>query len=329
MPRNAGGSASPRVNLHDVAKAAGVSSQTVSRVVRGTDNVAEATRRKVSRAIQQLGYTPNLAARSLSAGRVGSIHVIVTTPLFHGVAEVFVSLCEALSGGGMAMSSSSAVSVTEGSLGIPISADGVIVLGGFQEAEPWLADVATNLPVVYVGCAAGLPEGVSAVMVDMAAGARMAVEHLVATGRRRLVHIAGPQEWIDSQLRAEGFLSAAQECGIDGHVMQSSTWDGADARHLAAHLDPDADAVFAANDELALGVLAHCHSRGLTVPDDIAVVGFDNTPSSAAFWPALTTVDQVFRDQGMVAAREITRLLHHEPARVTVLQPKLIVRQSA
>lgn len=312
-----------------MALAAGVSQQTVSRVVRGTPNVAAATRARVLTAIDALGYRPNLAARSLSAGRVGAVHVVVATPLFHGIAALFVSLCKALSSTGLATSMSTQHGGHDVSHQIPVSADGVIVIGGFPETELWLADVATRVPVVYVGWADELPIGVSAVMVDMVAGAELAVKRLVDSGWRRLAHIAGPENWNDARLRIRGFEKAVAELGVDGEIVRAGSWDGKDAKRVAGQLTRGVEATFASNDELALGCLAYCHEAGVRVPEQMAVVGFDNTPGSDAFWPPLTTIDQRFLDQGNAAASEIVRLIKGERSRKTVLQPELIVRRSA
>lgn len=317
-----------RVKLQDVATLAGVSAQTVSRVVRNAPNVAEPTRLRVLEAVTALGYRPNLAARSLSASRIGAVHVIVAAKLYHGMAESFVAICEALAERGL-VTSASIADASDLRATAPVSADGVIVLGGMLQREPWLEAVVARVPLVYVGRTHDLPGGASGIMVNQRAGAEMAVEHLAGRGCRRLAHIVGPEDWLDTRLRLEGFEAAAARRGLDYELHRAGSWEGVDAARVAAGIGGDVDGVFTGNDHLALGYMSHAHRVGRRIPDDVALVGFDDASGADAYAPPLTTIRQSYPEVGRLAVERIGDMLLGRPAEHTVLQPELVVRDSA
>lgn len=305
--------------------------QTASRVVRGVDVVAEPTRQRVLDAVERLNYQPNMAARSLSAKRTGSVHIIDAVPLFHGHAATFVAVCQALA----ALDLHISTSVLSSGLGplplralVPVGADAVVVLGGDIGAETWIGTVAAQVPTVYVGQTEGLPAPAVGVRVDHRAGALMAVEHLLERGATRIAHIAGPYEWTDASQRLAGYLEACEAAGLEPVVLNARTWNAASAAPLVAELPPDVDAVFAANDHLALGLMSALQLAGRSVPGDVRVVGFDDAEGSDSFLPALTTVRQDFRGVGEAAVVVLNRLLAGEPAEPTILTPTLVVRAS-
>ncbi|GAA4893275.1 LacI family DNA-binding transcriptional regulator [Tessaracoccus lubricantis] len=321
-----------RANLRDIAEASGVSIQTASRVVRGVDVVAEATRLRVLEAIERLNYQPNLAARSLSAARTGSVHIIDAVPLFHGHATAFVAICQALSTLELHTSTSVLGDADLDQLElrhlVPVSADGVIVLGGRAESGPWIDTVASRLPTVCVGESSQLPESAVGVSVDHRAGAIAAVDHLLARGARRILHIAGPQEWTDAQERLDGFERAMGAAGLEPTALFAGSWDAAAAAALVPQLPSDVDAVFAANDQLALGAMTALQLAGRSVPGDVRVVGYDDVAGSEWYLPGLTTVRQDFRAMGEQAVKALHLLLNGEPAESSLITPTLIVRDS-
>lgn len=321
-----------RANLRDIAEASGVSIQTVSRVVRGVDVVADATRKRVLEAIERLNYQPNLAARSLSAARTGSIHIIDAVPLFHGHARTFVAITQALST--LELHTSTSVLDAAGKVDdlelrhlVPVSADGVIVLGGRAESRAWIETVASRLPTVCVG-EVDLPHSAIGVSVDHRAGAMAAVEHLIERGAQRIVHIAGPQDWTDAQLRLAGYREAMLVVGMEETVLYAGSWDAGAAAAVVEDLPSDTDAVFAANDQLALGCMTALQLGGHSVPGDVRVVGYDDVSGSEWFLPGLTTVRQDFRGMGEHAVRSLHLLLKGKPAESIVIAPSLIVRSS-
>ena len=321
-----------RSNLRDIAEAAGVSMQTASRVVRGVDVVAEATKQRVLQAVKELNYQPNLAARSLSARRTGSVHVIDAVPLYHGHATSFVVICQRLSE--LDLHTSTTILRTDDfdSLQladlVPIGCDGVIVLGGRSEANGWVSKLAAAVPTVYVGQQSGLPEAAIGVAVDHRAGANLAVDHLIERGAKHIVHVAGPLDWMDAKLRLEGFLAECEAAGVDHSVLHAGSWDAAAAVPLMADLPEGADAVFAGNDQLALGCMTALQQAGRSVPGDVKVVGFDNAPGTDCFLPPLTTIRQDFRLLGERAVAALSALLDGGHAPEPAIAPELIVRAS-
>lgn len=321
-----------RANLRDIAEASGVSIQTASRVVRGVDVVAEATRKRVLEAIERLNYQPNLAARSLSAARTGSVHIIDAVPLLHGHSTTFVAITQALST--LELHTSTSVLESPDQLKqldlrhlVPVSADGVIVLGGRAESRSWIETVASRLPTVCVG-EVDLPHSAIGVSVDHRAGAIAAVEHLIDRGARSIVHLAGPLDWTDAQQRLAGYQEAMHIAGMEPVVLHAGSWDAASAATLVPALPPTTDAVFAANDQLALGCMTALQLAGRSVPGDVRVVGYDDVSGSEWFLPGLTTVRQDFRAMGEQAVKTLDLLLKGQPATPTLITPSLIVRDS-
>ncbi|NHB84571.1 LacI family transcriptional regulator [Tessaracoccus sp. HDW20] len=303
-----------RVKLRDVADMAGVSIQTVSRVVRGVDAVADETRERVMAAVQELNYQPNLAARSLSAHRTGSVHVIDAVPLFHGHAATFVAICQQLAALDLHISTTVApfgFSETPDPRDlVPLSADGIIILGGRADSPAWVAEIAAATPTVVVGRAHDLPATSVGVAVDHKEGAKQAVAHLLGRGSRRIVHIAGPLDWMDAALRLEGYREACAEAGIPERVLHAESWDASAAYPLIEGLEQGSfDGVFAANDQLALGCLGMLQRRGIAIPREVRVVGFDDMAGADALFPSLTTLRQDFSRVGELAVDALKLML--------------------
>ncbi len=320
-----------RPSLADVAKRAGVSSQTVSRVVRGADVVAAETRDRVLAIVDELGYQPNLAARSLSQRRTGVVHVVNATPLFHGHARTFLEVVGALGELGIHTSMSVVPFGDDLTLNrlIPMGVDGVVILGGHSRSSHWAEVAETRVPVVFIGQRAGLPASVSSVQVDQKYGALLATRHLLEEGRRRLLHICGPRDWLDAEERRDGFVAACNEAGISFEKLSSPTWDSQSAYDLSADLPAGIDGVFASNDHLALGVMRRLHERGVVVPQEVSVIGFDDAEGSASFWPPLSTIRQPFAEVGHAAVAQLTRLTNGGAPEHTLIRPELVVRGSS
>ncbi len=320
-----------RPSLADVAKRAGVSSQTVSRVVRGADVVAEDTRDRVLAIIAELGYQPNLAARSLSQRRTGVVHIVNATPLFHGHARTFLEVVGALGELGLHTSMSVVPFGEELTLNqlIPMGVDGLVILGGHSRSSHWAEVAETRVPVVFLGQRIGLPETVSSVGVDQAHGALLATRHLLEAGRERLLHICGPRDWFDAEERRDGFVAACEEAGVAFEKLSSPTWDARSAYELAADMPKGIDGVFASNDHLALGAMRRLHERGFSIPHEVSVVGFDDAEGMDCSWPPLSTVRQPFRELGQAAVSQLTRLMDAGSPEHTLIRPELVVRGSS
>uniref|UniRef100_UPI003D81C6A6 Ancestral LacI Transcription Factor n=1 Tax=Escherichia coli TaxID=562 RepID=UPI003D81C6A6 len=207
--------------------------------------------------------------------------------------------------------------------------DGIIIVAPHNsEEEAQLAQEAGVPPVVFLSAQ---PPGVPTVSVDQYAGARLATEHLLDLGHRRIALITGPQDWLEARERLQGWREALAEAGLPPPAVLQGDWSAASGYEAARQLleQPDFTAIFAANDQMALGVLRALHERGLRVPDDVSVVGFDDIPESAYFHPPLTTVRQDFEELGRQAVEQLLEMIEgEEPPPPAVLPPELIVRES-
>jgi DNA-binding LacI/PurR family transcriptional regulator len=325
--------------LIDVARAAGVSHQTVSRVLNEHPQVREETRRRVRAAMAELQYRPNHAARTLVTGRSRTLGVVATHTTLFGPASVVAAFEQAAAAAGFSVFLHTVPTPDEGSvraaveraLDHGVAALAVVVPVG--SAATALNGLDAGVPVVRLGGEA--PPGSAGVGIDQHAGARDATRHLLALGHRTVWHVAGPAGWSDSAARAAGWRAALAEAGAEAPlVVPAADWgatSGLAAGRLLLAARPEVTAVFAANDSLALGVLQALHERGLDVPGRVSVVGFDDVPEAAHFLPPLTTVSCDF--QGV--AQEALRLLldHLRPgswtdARLRDTRPRLVVRAS-
>jgi len=298
---------SKKVVMNDVARAAGVSIQTVSRVLNEHPAVSPTTRASVLAAVEALGYRPNLAARSLAAGSSKTVGVLLLTTVGHGSAAAFAEIVESARQSGYHLVLTTAESSSRESLrramdemeGHRVSA--VIVLARRADVVKELASLSSTMPRVLLAGSTG-SNGSFTVSVDHVAGARKVTRHLVDTGRTRLVHITGDLEYVDAILRRDAFLETADELGVEAHVVDGGGWSTEDGRRAAEEaLGYSPDAIFAFNDELALGALRTLHDMQVDVPREIAVAGFDDSPMSRCLVPSLTSVVQDFRALGRSA----------------------------
>ncbi|HUZ21234.1 MAG TPA: LacI family DNA-binding transcriptional regulator [Acidimicrobiales bacterium] len=322
--------------MTDVAKLAGVSHQTVSRVLNGHPSVRPTTRVRVLAAIDQLGYRPNLAARALVTGRSRTLGLVtLDTTLFGPVATLY-GIERAARETGYFVSVVSLRSIDR----LPVqeaiarlaeqSVEGVIVIAPLTSAKAALADLPTDLPVVVVE---GDPEtDLGVVTVDQRGGARAATEHLLSLGHRTVFHVAGPTEWLEARERVAGWRLALEDAGAEVPSPLAGDWtarSGFDAGATLARI-PEATAVFAANDHMALGLLRALRERGRRVPEDVSVVGFDDIAESEFFTPPLTTVRQDFDEVGRRCLGFLLERLDSGSRSVerVVIPPELVVRQS-
>lgn len=331
-----------RPTLEEVAAAAGVSRGTASRALTGGKNVSPRALEAVSRAAAELGYRPNLAARSLVLRRSGALGLVVSEswdrvfaqPYF---ADIVRGVNDELAESGTQLLLAIVRDAEERRqfvrFGAGIHLDGALLVSfATDDAFPEALETA-GVPVV----AAGRGEHVRfSVDVDNRGGARRAVEHLIAHGRRRIATIAGPGELAVSTDRLEGWRDALAAAGLDPspELVEVGDYGEVSGRTAAERLlarVADIDGLFAASDLMAFGALDALRASGRSVPADVAVVGFDNVPAAGAVEPALTTVSQPVVETG----REMTRLLLARLAGSaaddthTVLPTALVERASA
>jgi DNA-binding LacI/PurR family transcriptional regulator len=290
--------------MYDVARLAGVSHQTVSRVINGSIHVRAETRDRVLAAMEKLDYRPNSVARALVTGRSHTLGVVTFDTTLFGPASTLVGIERAAHAAGYFVSIVSLEALDRPAVMRAVErlralgVDGVLVIAPHVAATGALWDLPGDLPVVAVE--AGPEDGVPVVAVDQYQGARLATEHLLSLGHKTVHHIAGPADWIEAQLRVEGWRDALDAAGAQSFAPLRGDWSPHSGYRLGQRLLelPELTAVFAASDQIALGFLRLMHENGREVPGDVSVVGFDDIPEAEFFTPPLTTVRQDFNEMG-------------------------------
>ncbi|GAA4735211.1 LacI family DNA-binding transcriptional regulator [Amnibacterium soli] len=322
-------------NIFDVAKAAGVSHQTVSRVLNGDATVRPAVRERVDEAIKALDYRPSAAARALARRRTRTIGLVVVGMPFYGPASIANGFNAAARASGwdvaIAATDDGADAADLRKAGQTLLAQdprAVVVVAPGPAVGAALADIAGRVPVVT---SVDVVPGASAVTVDDERGAALAVEHLAALGHREVVHVGGPEGWTEADQRIEGWRSTSERLGLVLPEVLRGDWGSASGYRLGRALAEQGapTAVFSANDQMALGLLAAFRDAGVRVPEDVSVVGFDDIPEAAFFPPPLTTLRQDFGALGRgLMARVDDLLAQREPADAAPQLPELVVRAS-
>ncbi|MFT4109768.1 LacI family DNA-binding transcriptional regulator [Propionicimonas sp.] len=325
--------------LSEVARLAGVSLSTASKAMNGRGDVAGATRQRVLDAAEQIGFTPNQLARSLLAGRTGTVGLLTSDlegrfviPILMGAEDAFgagqvnVFLCDARGDHIREQHHIKAL--------LNRRVDGIIVVGRQTDPRPTLGQH-LPVPVVYAYAPSDDPDDLS-LTPDNEAGGRLAIEHLLACGRSRIAHISGDPAYAAAQDRARGVRSALADAGLElqGEMMfseWSERW-GRDAAAMLLEHHPDVDAVACGSDQIARGVLETLRDLGRRVPEDVAVIGYDNwevlTTNSR---PELTSIDANLQDLGRESARSLFRAMDDAQRRargVAHLPVRLVIRGS-
>lgn len=333
-----------RVTIREIAQMTGVSMQTVSRVINKRPDVSPSTRIAVERAIAAVGFQPNAVARSLVQRRSQTLGVIATGLKLFGVAQTLNGITEASQESGYALLLMELAS--EDIEGVTPAIDFLVshrVEGMIIFAAP---EIGAN--VAATSAMSGVPRppivllkaepstDFSTISVDNRGGGMMATRHLLRLGRTRIGHVSGPPTWREARDRTEGWRAALAEAGVEPGPIATGNWSSDSGARAFGELlarAPDLDAVFVANDQMALGVLHVAHERGIAIPDAIAVVGFDGLVEGAEFTPSLTTIGQPLRELGRLAVRELLSNITDEPppsgVRNVTLATELIVRDSA
>ena len=324
----------PQATIRDVAREADVSVASVSRVMNRMDNVRPALRLKVEAAAQRLGYVPHAGARNLSLARAGAIGVVL--PDLHG--EFFSEILRGMDREASARGLQLLLSNMHADAGRAVEAlrtmrgrvDGLIVMAPHVDPDVLCSHLPPGLPVVLVNCAAH-HERRPEMRIDNRAGAEAMVGHLHATGRRRIVHLSGPKGNIEAAERAEGYRLGVARHGLEARVLRGDFMEesGVTAAEMLLAEGDLPDALFAANDMMAIGALATLRRAGVPVSDVIAIAGFDDIPLARLVSPSLTTLKVGIAGIG---ARAIARLAGaiagEDDLRVEIAAPELIVRET-
>jgi DNA-binding LacI/PurR family transcriptional regulator len=322
--------------MTDVARAAAVSHQTVSRVLNGHPNVRPATRERVLAAIEQLGYRPNLAARALASGRSTQLGLVTLNTMLLGPVATLYAVEQAARSSGYSVSVTSVRSIDRHSLSESVSrlvnqaVAGVIIIAPVASRGSVLDALPPELPTVVVE--ADPESAVSAVTVDSQLGASLATSHLLELGHETVFHVSGPQDWIEAQQRVVGWRATLEQAGApipDVILGDWSAQSGYDAGQLLATLS-EATAVFAANDNMALGLLRALSEQGRSVPGELSIVGFDDIAEAGFFTPPLTSIRQDFSEMGRRSVELLLRQVESGTRSVEhiTLAPELVLRES-
>ena len=338
------------VTLDDVARVSGVSPAAASRALNGRDGVRPEIRDRVLAVAESLGYRPNRAARNLASGRSSIIGLVLPAqelwldPYGAALIQVIAQAAQDLDQGLMLVLGNHQPGVTVSHILRDGIIDGIII-SSIALGEAWVDELLdSSIESIVVGTQ--LPrDDIHVVDVENRASTAAAVEHLLGSGRTRVATITGPLDRHDASDRLDGYRDAHRHRGLT--VDESLVVSGDFSRHsgrLATRdllaLPQPPDAIFGANDEMALGAIREIENAGLKVPGDIAVVGFDGTagiddtscsvPPAADDVPVLTSVHQPFAEMGRTAVASLLRLLDGQPVdRVQLLTPRLVVGQSS
>jgi LacI family transcriptional regulator len=344
--RKANGSFHP--TLKDVAKLASVSTKTVSRVVNNQGEIRKETRERVQIAIEQIGYRPNVLARSLIHQRTNTLGVVAWGIDYFGPSRtvvgieqqahqldysLFLNLMAQPDGGD-----------SEHVLDTLIThrVDGIIwAVPEVGENRAWLESSNLNQipPIVFLSMEPR--PGLVVIAVDNFSGAKQVTQHLIDQGRRKIGIITGPLTWWEARERYAAWESVMHQANLEtpSSLVVEGEWSataGEAGLRMLLDQEPDIDAVFASSDQIALGALSTAHRLGRQIPQDLAIVGFDNIPESACFWPPLTTVYQRLIDVGRIAVQTLHRMIEanrqlrtFNEETITLVKPELIIRASS
>jgi DNA-binding LacI/PurR family transcriptional regulator len=323
--------------MSDVARLAGVSHQTVSRVINESRHVRAETRQRVLAAMEELGYRPNPVARALVTGRSNTLGVVSFDTTLYGPASTLLGIERAAHESGYFIIVASLKALTLASLSEAIDrlsqqgVDGLLVIAPYVEGAEALLHASAEIPLVAVEAG---PDGpVPLVAIDQRAGARTATQHLLDLGHETVWHLAGPENFIESQHRVEGWRATLADAGVEATAPMHGDWSARAGYELGRRLsaDPALTAIFVANDQMALGVLRAMHERGRAIPGEVSIVGFDDIPEAPYFTPPLSTVRQDFDDLGRRSLQMLLRMIETgEPGPpLPATPPELVVRASS
>lgn len=337
-----------RVTIKQVAQEAGVSTQTVSRVLNNRPDVAPETRRHILEIMDRLNYQPSALARSLIRRRSYTLGVVTAGLRYIGPSLTLNGIAKQAEEMGYSLLLKELPRFDLDDVEPILNAllarqvDGIIwAVAEVGNNRTWLSSRLSHLPVPVVFLTMHAQPNLSVVSFDNHAGGRLATEHLLAQGYRRIGHITGPLSWWEAQQRKKGWEAALSDAGyqVTGRQWAAGNWSPESGRQAITRLFdqyPEMDAVFVANDQMALGVLQVACRRGLNVPRQLAVVGFDDIPEAAYFCPPLTTIRHNLPELGYTAVKQVVRMVEavhtadgfYRPETIW-LKPQLVVRESS
>lgn len=320
----------------DVARLAGVSQKTVSRVVNKEPLVSEDVRRRVLAAAAELGYRPNSAARALMSGRSHRIGFVSLGTALHGPVATLVATERAARGLGYSLGITTTAEGTDRTAGavealLQEGAEGIVICEPIDLGE---IDLRIEVPVLVFGYMPGLrAPHVITVLMSGERNAQEATEYLFSLGHENVHHVAGPVSWYVSRERVAGWRRAVRARAVDEVAPLHGDWSAASGYEAGRYLarDPSVTAIFAANDDMAIGVIRAMTEAGRSVPGDVSVIGYDDVPTAAYVTPSLTTVRYPFEAGASVGVAALVDAIEHPdvPPQVVEDPPgELVIRES-
>ncbi|QWT24828.1 LacI family DNA-binding transcriptional regulator [Subtercola sp. PAMC28395] len=320
-------------SIRDVARLAGVSHQTVSRVLNSHPSIRPETKARVQQIIDDLQYRPNRAARVLVTSRSQTLGIIAADSSQYGPASGIQAIERAARAEGYFVNSVSLDSTDRESIELGLNhlldqaIEGLVVIAPQVRVLETFNNMNLTIPFVTLQSAGPADHALS---VDQISGARLATRHLLDLGHRNIYHLAGPQDWVEAEARMHGFLTEMSEWDVPATAPILGDWTAEFGYRAGRELlrVRDFTAIFSANDQMALGLIHAIREAGLNVPGDISIVGFDDIPEAAHFWPPLTTVRQDFGELGRRSVELLLGKIDPELGYGQTLVPELIVRAS-
>ncbi len=324
-----------RPNIRQVASVAGVSHMTVSRVLNDYPGIRDVTRQRVLDAIEQLNFRPNSAARALATHRNRRIGVLLEGTSAFGPTSALRCL-ELAAGKSEYSVTSVTINPEDGATPqwaadqlVAQGVDAICVIAPRSSSVAALRKVVVGLPILVIKSDAD-PHGLT-LSVDQGMGTGLVVDHLVQLGHRDILHVSGPLDWLDARVRERAFQARCKAWHLPERPIVVGDWTAEFAYDFARGLKrrPEYTAIFAANDETALGLIHGFTERAIHVPEELSIVGFDDIPLAAHFLPPLTTVRQDFHEMGARALDMLVAAVEgKETPRQSRVPVELVVRQS-
>ena len=336
-----------RVTIKDVAQAAGVSTQTVSRVMNKFSYVSGETRQRVEEVVEQLGYHPSTLARSLSQQRSYTLGIVTFDLKYIGPSRTLNGIADKADELGYMLLMKELDNFDANRIDDVIDSllarqvDGILwAVPEITDNHAWVDERLEKIPVPVLFLAMQPRNGISSVATDNFQGAVTAIQHLLECGRKKIGHISGPHGWWEADERKRGWYETLISAGFnpsEKHCAEGN-WSSTSGEQAFVQLlesFPDMDAVFVANDQMALSVLREASRRGISIPEQLAVIGFDGIPESAYFYPSLTTIYQDLQQLGEQSVQNVVEMIQARQgnqsliAQSRFIQPTLIVRESS
>lgn len=323
------------ITLYDVALLAGVSYQTVSRVINDAEHVSARTREKVQQAMAELHYVPNRGAQQLAGKLIRTLGLITTDLALHAPSQIV----SAVKSRAVEKGASVLISMVEHPQQCQAALQELLA----QRVEALLVNVplddphaeqlkalASPVPVLFLDVSPSA--AVNSLVFNAEQGARLGVEHLLSLGHQRIALLSGPESSVSARARLAAWKAALAEAGLEAAAVAYGDWSAAcgyEKGHALLSAATLPDAILVANDQMALGVMRACAEKGVTIPGQISIVGFDDTADSAWFSPPLTTIRQAFREAGEQSVEWLLAPARHEACWQVQLPVTLISRQSS